>query len=67
MPYPTAQIISGVSLVAYWVSTYIFDMLTYLVPSLVGERAGGVKGVNGQVGGLVLACKCMRASKSIGE
>jgi ATP-binding cassette subfamily A (ABC1) protein 3 len=28
------QIISGVSLPAYWISTYIFDMATYLVPAL---------------------------------
>jgi ATP-binding cassette subfamily A (ABC1) protein 3 len=28
------QIISGVSLLAYWVSTFMFDMVTYLIPSL---------------------------------
>jgi ATP-binding cassette, subfamily A (ABC1), member 3 len=31
----TTQMISGVSAVAYWSSTYAFDALSYLVPALL--------------------------------
>lgn len=29
------QMISGVGVAAYWASTYVFDILTYLVPCAV--------------------------------
>lgn len=32
---PCSQIISGVSVGAYWTSTFVFDVMTYLIPCAV--------------------------------
>ena len=37
VPYspPRVQLISGVSIIAYWLSTFIFDIINYMVPCVL--------------------------------